>query len=73
MGAAKRVKFSRFELDGMEMLDMRIWNYTKAGPRPSKEGLSVQVAMLPHIISNLQTVWSASSSEAAHKEAASRG
>lgn len=73
MSGIKRVKFSRFDLEGVEMLDIRVWKYTKAGPRPTKEGISVEVAMLPRVIMNCQKVWSTSSSEAARKEASSLG
>lgn len=69
MNASKRVKFSRFELDGIQMLDIRVWKYTKAGPRPTKEGISVEVAMLPRMISNCQMVWSKANSEDARNEA----
>lgn len=71
MAATKRVRFSRFALDGEEMLDIRVWKFTKAGPRPTKEGLAVQVAMIPRLIMNFQTVWRTSSAEAAKQKAAS--
>lgn len=66
------IKLLPFELEGVDMIDIRFWKKTTAGPRPTKRGIAVREKMLVPLIVGLQRVLSQVSSEAAKEEAGVR-
>ncbi len=50
------IKLSPFELDGVQMLDIRYWRETSLGPRPTKKGIVIKQALNTRLIGALQRV-----------------
>lgn len=63
------LKLLPFQLEGEEMLDIRFWKKTKAGPRPTHRGIAIKQTMIVGMIVGLQKVRSQINSEESKKTA----
>ncbi len=66
------VRICPFTLDGIDMLDIRFWKATKAGPRPTKRGIAIKACMSVKMIVAIQRIMAKNSSDQARLETAIR-